>query len=176
MHWILIEAHRVFSSGMWPLRCSMWNQVLWPGTEPGPSALGVQSLSHWTTREVLMLPSWYESSELAVAEESEVGKRILASAHTALIKTNLMTTSTVLLCLEGKENQKYCWTLVIFTSLRLLTSNQRFTWGKQHACRQNARSAWNFSSDFCIEEARFSNENFAQIETLFKSWKHPLIP
>ena len=30
----------------------MWNLVLWPGIEPWPSALGVQSLSQWTTREV----------------------------------------------------------------------------------------------------------------------------
>ena len=38
-----------------------------------------------------------------MAEESEVGKRILASAHTALIRTNLMTTSTVLLVLRRGE-------------------------------------------------------------------------
>ena len=34
------------------LSCSMWDLVPWPGTEPGPPALGVWSLSHWTTREV----------------------------------------------------------------------------------------------------------------------------
>ena len=38
-----------------------------------------------------------------MAEESEVGKHILASAHTALIRTNLMTTSTVLLVLRRGE-------------------------------------------------------------------------
>ena len=32
--------------------CSMWNLVSWPGIEPRPPALGVLSLSHWTTREV----------------------------------------------------------------------------------------------------------------------------
>ena len=37
-----------------------------------------------------------------MAEESEAGKCILASAHTALIKTNLMTTSTVLLVLRRR--------------------------------------------------------------------------
>ena len=42
---------------IWPhcLNCSMWDLVLWPGIEPGSSALGVCSLSHWTTREVLVL-------------------------------------------------------------------------------------------------------------------------
>ena len=37
------------------LSYGMWNLVLWPGTEPNPLALGTQSLSHWTTREV---PKW----------------------------------------------------------------------------------------------------------------------
>ena len=44
----------------------MWDLVPWPGMEPGPPALGVQSLSHWTTRDV---------SDLLFAEF------ILASAH-----------------------------------------------------------------------------------------------
>ena len=35
--------------------CSMWDLFPWPGLEPGPPALWVQSLSHWTTREVPML-------------------------------------------------------------------------------------------------------------------------
>ena len=30
----------------------MWDLVLWQGIEPGPLALGVQSLSHWTASEV----------------------------------------------------------------------------------------------------------------------------
>ena len=34
------------------LSCSMWDPVSWPGNEPGPSALGLQRPSHWTTREV----------------------------------------------------------------------------------------------------------------------------
>ena len=32
----------------------MWDLVPWPGIEPGPPALGVQSLSYWTTCEVLL--------------------------------------------------------------------------------------------------------------------------
>ena len=32
--------------------CCRWDLVPRPGMEPGPPALGVQSLSHWATREV----------------------------------------------------------------------------------------------------------------------------
>ena len=45
MHQVLVVAHEIFS-------CGIWDLVPWPGTEPGPPALGVRSLSHWT-REVL---------------------------------------------------------------------------------------------------------------------------
>ena len=35
------------------LSWGMWYLVPWPGIESGPPALGAQSFSHWTTREVL---------------------------------------------------------------------------------------------------------------------------
>ena len=35
--------------------CSMWDSVPWPGIKPRPPALGAQSPSHWTTREVPIL-------------------------------------------------------------------------------------------------------------------------
>ena len=34
------------------LSCGMQDLVPWPGTEPGPPALGVWRSTHWTTREV----------------------------------------------------------------------------------------------------------------------------
>ena len=37
------------------LSCSMWDLVPWSGIKPRPPALGVQSLSPWTTREVPFL-------------------------------------------------------------------------------------------------------------------------
>ena len=37
---------------MWSLSSWMWNLVPWPGMKPGPPALRVWSVSHWTTREV----------------------------------------------------------------------------------------------------------------------------
>ena len=33
--------------------CSMWDLVAQPGIKPGAPALGVQTLRHWTTKEVL---------------------------------------------------------------------------------------------------------------------------
>ena len=35
------------------LSCGMRDLVSGPGIEPGPPALGVQSLSHWATKEIL---------------------------------------------------------------------------------------------------------------------------
>ena len=36
----------------------MWDLVPWPEIEPRPTALGVHSLSHWTTREVAVIAFW----------------------------------------------------------------------------------------------------------------------
>ena len=48
MCWLLVETLGIFS-------CGMWDPGPWPGSDPRRPALGVQSLSHWTTREVLLL-------------------------------------------------------------------------------------------------------------------------
>ena len=45
LHWVSTVACRIFS-------CDTWALVPWLGIEPWPPALGAQSLSHWTTREV----------------------------------------------------------------------------------------------------------------------------
>ena len=44
-HWVSVMACRIF-------HCSMWDLDPWPGIKPESPALGVQNLSHWTTREV----------------------------------------------------------------------------------------------------------------------------
>ena len=49
---VLVAAFGIFSCSIQTLSCSMWDLVPWPGIEPGPRALGVWNLSHWTTREV----------------------------------------------------------------------------------------------------------------------------
>ena len=52
---VLVAAHGIFSCGVWTLSCSLWDLVPWPGIKPVPPALGVQSLSHWITRQVTVV-------------------------------------------------------------------------------------------------------------------------
>ena len=52
IHQILVATSKIFTCGMQTLSYSMWDLVPWPGIEPGPLALGAQSLSHWTSRKV----------------------------------------------------------------------------------------------------------------------------
>ena len=61
LHWVLAAAHGIFylscstrdlSCGMQTLSCSLWDLVPWLGIKPRLPALGMWSLSHWTTREV----------------------------------------------------------------------------------------------------------------------------
>ena len=40
------------------LSCGMWDLVPWPGIKPGLPALGLRSLSHWITWEVLEGKYW----------------------------------------------------------------------------------------------------------------------
>ena len=51
-HWVLVVAWGIFSYGLWTPGSGMWNLVPRPWIQPEPPALGTQSLSHWTTREV----------------------------------------------------------------------------------------------------------------------------
>ena len=44
LHWVLVVVCRIL--------------IPWPGMEPGSPVLGVQSLSHWSNRDVQDLPSW----------------------------------------------------------------------------------------------------------------------
>ena len=51
--WDLLAPCRIlFFGSMRTLSCSMWYLVPWQGMKLRPPALGAQSLSHWTTREV----------------------------------------------------------------------------------------------------------------------------
>ena len=45
-------ARGIFSCGMQTVNSGTWDLVPWSGMEPRAPALGVRSLSHWTTREV----------------------------------------------------------------------------------------------------------------------------
>ena len=48
---VLVVAHGIFVVACLVAAC-VWDLVPWPGVEPGPPALGAQSVTHWTTREV----------------------------------------------------------------------------------------------------------------------------
>ena len=50
--WVSVVACRICSCSMRALSCCMWDLVPWLGIEPRPPALGVWSLSHWTTRGI----------------------------------------------------------------------------------------------------------------------------
>ena len=54
LHRFLAVALRasIFIAACWILSSGMWDLAPWPGIKPKPPALGVQSLSHWTSREV----------------------------------------------------------------------------------------------------------------------------
>ena len=53
LRWVLVVAHGILVAayGLLVAAC-MQDLVPRPGIEPGPPALGAQSLTHWTTREV----------------------------------------------------------------------------------------------------------------------------
>ena len=53
---IFITVRWDFSRDMQSLSCCLWDLVPSAGMELGPPALGAQSLSHWTTREVPLPP------------------------------------------------------------------------------------------------------------------------
>ena len=52
---MLLWHTRSFSCSILTVSCGMWDLIPQPGIGPRPPSLGVQSLSHWPTREVLRL-------------------------------------------------------------------------------------------------------------------------
>ena len=54
---IYLAVSGFISCGIWTFSCGMCDLLIipWTGIEPRPSVLGVQSLSHWATKEV---PEW----------------------------------------------------------------------------------------------------------------------
>ena len=49
----LVMVCGIFSCSIRTLSCGLWDLAPWPGMEPRAPVLGAQSLSHWTTKEVL---------------------------------------------------------------------------------------------------------------------------
>ena len=76
--WILVLAHHGIFHLHWGIRppsLHMWDLVPRPGIEPRTLAVGAQSLSHWTTREVLRISSlegWKELFSMSVMRQNDV--------------------------------------------------------------------------------------------------------
>ena len=70
-------AHGIFFAGS--VSCGIRNLVHSPGIKPGPSALGENSLSHWTTREVHLITDSFLHSSLQYSK----GPSLLASNSTS---------------------------------------------------------------------------------------------
>ena len=68
------------------LSCSTWDIVPWPGIEPGPPALGVQSLSHWTTREVPNSVFWGLSFQHGLCAQEMCKMKLTARCYDILMQ------------------------------------------------------------------------------------------
>ena len=69
---IWLRLVKIIACSIVDLSRSMWDLVPWPGIEPGSPALGVWSLSHWTTREV----PWRISDSSLCNKESGILARL----------------------------------------------------------------------------------------------------
>ena len=64
---------QVFVAALGVFSCSVWNLVLWPGVKPRPHTLGMQSLSHWPTREVPVgSVTWSHGLEFVPGRASQI--------------------------------------------------------------------------------------------------------
>ena len=97
------------------LSCGIWELVPWPGIKPRPPALGAQSLSHWTTREVshfsivLFFSFWYCFSSFP---SSDIHVELVVHwMFVSLLKFIEALTSSVAVFEHGdcKEVEKVTW-------------------------------------------------------------------
>ena len=108
----LQHAGSFFSCSMKTLSCGMWSLVPWPGIEPGLPALGAQSLSHWTTKEV-------PGCSVFKAE-----RRIELELMNNKACYEYMDSRNV----HRRTSRTYCW--IIFV---ILNYSEKFTFKKCHA-------------------------------------------
>ena len=69
-------------------------EIPWSGIEPGPPALGAQSLSHWTIKEVPLFAFWVHQWYLlptlpATSNETNIPSKLLEKMRTFDITTDL---------------------------------------------------------------------------------------
>ena len=113
---LLVYLHLLVCTGisgcdLWTISWSMWDLVPWPGTEPRPPVLGVQNLSHWTTREVpYSRASYITLSLLVISSTTAIGYYLCAVDPKSLSVTAMDI---------GSE---YVWWLALPVSPRSLLS------------------------------------------------------
>ena len=83
------------SSFIWTLNCGMWDLVSWPGIEPGEPASRVQSLSHWTTREVPKYFSFKNTGLLFCFLFPNLWMIVLTTPSTVNIFCSLLSSLTI---------------------------------------------------------------------------------
>ena len=107
--------------------CGMWDLVSWPRMEPGASALGAQSLSHWTIREVPLLfnrvafliglTSWlFFYNKTLSAEEKDVFE-VFRAYMTHVSRHRCLQESSRL---DGGSPQVFCFAGLLAFCLRLI--------------------------------------------------------
>ena len=84
---------------MWTLSCRMWDLVPWPGIEPGLSALGARSLSHWSTCGCSVAQSCLTLHEpMTAACQASLSLTISWSLPKFTFITSVMSPSHLILC------------------------------------------------------------------------------
>ena len=95
---------------MWTLSWGLWDLVPWPGMEPRPPALGAQSLSHWTTREV---PPFRTLTDFCSSSQPPSTKFALSTVLEFKINKMLLqfyfTLSSTSIPVGFSATQKRCW-------------------------------------------------------------------
>ena len=94
---------RVNMLSLLALDYSMWDLLPWPGNKPVPPALGVWSLSHWITREVLK--TQFDGSWLPRESNWKLLSQQRAKPRTSIesVPLHSVTTVTGPLPVEGVE-------------------------------------------------------------------------
>ena len=111
-----------FSYSMPTLNCGMWDLVPWPGIEPRAPALGAQSPSHWTTKEVPEILFHWRRPSLVVQSLSHV--QLFGTPWTAAHQASLpFTISQSLLKLMSIESVMPSNHLILCHPLLLLPSS-----------------------------------------------------
>ena len=94
---------------MWTLSCSRWHLAPHPGIEHKPHELGVQSLNHWTTREV---PKFILKDKEFVKEVTVQTKKKSTGKDTEVEGLASVTTCPSFYLNDSYSPPVHCWLLI----------------------------------------------------------------